>query len=185
MLKTLSIIGGKIIDQKITWGLGGSLLLSFYNLEDNPNDIDILVEENSTYKLNQMLSTIGQRKEAVSTDPFRTTSFSKYLIENMDVDVMGGFAIQHHEGIYKMAFNSLSIVDSKTINGVSIPLCSLEDWYILYWLIPNKQNKALLIEEFLKNSGVKHPQILKQALKQPLPFEIKERVKALLKASVL
>ncbi|GIN62304.1 hypothetical protein J27TS8_22970 [Robertmurraya siralis] len=180
MLNALTAIGGKINDQKITWGLGGSLLLSFYNLEDNPNDIDILVEENSTYKLNQMLSTIGQCKEAVSSDPFRTTSFSKYLIENMDVDVMGGFAIQHHEGIYKIAFNTHSIVDSKTINGVSIPLCSLEDWYILYWLIPNKQYKALLIEDFLKKTGVKHPEIFKQALNQPLPFEVKERVRALL-----
>ncbi|MET3697044.1 hypothetical protein SAMN05877753_101377 [Bacillus oleivorans] len=89
---------------------------------------------------------------------------------------MGGFAIQHQEGIYKLTFNEESIVDHKNINGVEIPLCSLEDWYVLYWLIPDKREKADLIENYLRNKGVKHPRLLEKALEQPLPFEVKERV---------
>jgi hypothetical protein len=93
---------------------------------------------------------------------------------------MGGFAIEHNEGVYKLSFKEESIVAHKKINGEDIPLCALEDWYILYWLIPNKQEKAVLIENHLRTTGVKHSRLLEEALRQPLPFEVKERVIKLL-----
>lgn len=83
---------------------------------------------------------------------------------------MGGFGIQHIDGIYKLSFDKKSIVAYKKINGVDIPLCSLEDWYVLYWLIPNKQEKALLIENYLRANGLMYPHLLETALKQPLHF---------------
>jgi hypothetical protein len=180
MLETLTKIGEKVNHNKITWGVGGSLLLNFYQIIGNPNDIDILVDENQAHHLNSILSKIGRPKLATSVHPFKTQHFSKYQIGNVDIDIMGGFAIQHNEGIYKIDLNEDSIVAHKKINGVEIPLCSLEDWYILYWLIPNKQEKAILIEKYLQENGVKNPRIIEEAIKQPLPVEVKERVKRLL-----
>lgn len=180
MLKTLSIIGERINNNNITWGVGGSLLLNFYNIIDKPNDIDILVDERNAIKLNEIMSSIGKPKEALSFDPFRTKSFSRYKINETDIDVMAGFAIQHEEGIYTISLQQESIVTHKKINGVDIPLCSLEDWYILYWLIPNKQEKALLIEGYLRTNGIAYPQLLEEALKQSLPNELKDRVISLL-----
>ncbi|QGH35973.1 hypothetical protein GI584_18790 [Gracilibacillus salitolerans] len=180
MLKTLSFIGDRLKNKNIIWGVGGSLLLSFYKIIDKPNDIDILVDETNATKLNEIMSSIGKAKEALSSHPFRTMNFSKYRINGIDIDVMGGFAIQHDEGIYKISLQQESIVTHKKINGVDIPLCSLEDWYILYWLIPNKQEKALLIENFLRTNGIIYPQLLEKALKQSLPLEVKERVEKLL-----
>lgn len=180
MLHTLSFIGNRLKNKNITWGVGGSLLLSFYNIIDKPNDIDVLVDETNVTKFKEIIASIGIPKEAISLSPFRTMDFSKYKIDGFDVDVMAGFAIQHEEGIYKLALQQESIVSHKIINGVNIPLCSLEDWYILYWLIPNKQEKALLIESYFKNNGVAYPQVLEEALKQSLPIEVKERVAKLL-----
>ncbi|MEC5424771.1 hypothetical protein QGM71_14890 [Virgibacillus sp. C22-A2] len=180
MLKTLSFIGDRLSNKNITWGVGGSLLLSFYKIIDKSNDIDILVDETNATKLNEIMSSIGKPKEALSSNPFRTMNFSKYRINGTDIDVMGGFAIQHEEGIYKISLQQESIVTHKKINGVDIPLCSLEDWYILYWLIPNKQEKASLIESYLRTNGVAYPQLLEEALKQSLPLEVKERVERLL-----
>ncbi|MFD2042930.1 nucleotidyltransferase domain-containing protein [Ornithinibacillus salinisoli] len=180
MLETLSIIGEKVNKMNISWGVGGSLLLSFHKLIDKPNDIDILVDEKNVDPFNSILSQIGKTKEAIHSDPFKTVYFSKYSIDSVDIDLMGGFAIQHNEGMYKLSFNEESVVAHKTINGVEIPLCSLEDWYILYWLIPGKQEKAILIENYLMDVGVTYPRFLEAALKQPLPYEVKERVKKLL-----
>jgi hypothetical protein len=177
LLKTLSFVSGKLSSKNITWGVGGSLLLSFYQIIDKPNDIDILVDEVHATKLNKILSSIGESKEALSTEPFCTTYFSKYRINGIDFDVMGGFAIQHDEGIYKISFQQDSILTYKNINGTDIPLCSLEDWYVLYWLIPNKQEKAMLIEKYFKANGIAYPYLLTEALKQPLPLEVKERIK--------
>jgi hypothetical protein len=181
MLKTLSFIGDRINNKNITWGIGGSLLLNSYKLIDNPNDIDILVDETNATRLNEMMTSIGKPKEAIRSTPFCTTYFSKYSINDIDVDIMGGFAIQHNEGVYKLSFNQESIVAKKKINGVNIPFCSLEDWYILYCLIPNKQEKAILIENYLRTNGVKYPRLLKEALKHSLPLEVKERVISLLR----
>lgn len=179
MLETLSFIGDRLSDENITWGVGGSLLLNFYNIIDKPNDIDILVEEGNAAKFNEIMSSIGKPKEALSSNPFRTKYFSKYKVNGIDIDVMGGFAIQHNEGIYKLSLQQQSIVAQKNINGVDIPLCSLEDWYILYLLIPNKEKKekALLIERYLKTNGVTYPHLLEEAMKHSLPIEVKAGLK--------
>lgn len=180
MLKTLSFIADKLSDHNITWGVGGSLLLSFYKIIEKPNDIDILVDVAHATRLNEIMSSIGRPKEVIRTNPFRTTYFSKYSINEIDIDIIGGFAIQHNEGVYKLSLQQESITAHKKINGLDIPLCSLEDWYILYWLIPNKQEKAILIENYLRTNGVKYPRLLEEARKQSLPLEVKERIEKLL-----
>lgn len=180
MLETLSLIGDRLSNENITWGVGGSLLLSFYNIIDKPNDIDILVDERNATKFNKIMSSIGKPKEALSANPFRTKYFSKYKINGVDIDVMGGFAIQHDEGIYKLSLQQASIVAHKKIHGVDIPLCSLEDWYILYLLIPNKQEKAMLIEKYFRTHGVTYPHLLKEAMNHSLPLEVKGRIDKLL-----
>ncbi|HAM81741.1 nucleotidyltransferase domain-containing protein [Ornithinibacillus bavariensis] len=180
MLNTLSIIGKEINKSKISWGVGGSLLLSFHQLIDWPNDIDILVDEQNAEQLNQILSSIATANEVIHYPPYKTVYFSKYSIDNIDIDVMGGFAIEHDEGIYKLSFNKESVVAHKKINGVEIPLCSLEDWYILYSLIPGRREKAILIEKYFRNSGVNHPELLKEAFNQHLPINVRERVENLL-----
>lgn len=176
MLETLSYFGNLIQDKNITWGVGGSLLLHFYHLIEHPNDIDIIVEEKDAVGLNEIISPIGERKNAIRSNPFRTLHFSKYKINQFDFDIMGGFAIQHGEGVYKLSFSEESISGFKNINGVNIPLCSLEDWYILYWLIPGKQEKAALIENHFRNHGIQQPNLLETALKQPLPSAVKDRI---------
>jgi hypothetical protein len=182
MLETLSMIGNTITNiRKITWGVGGSLLLNFHKLIDNPNDIDILVDERDASNLNEIIKPLGENKETIRTNPFRTTYFTKYRINNIDIDIMGGFGIQHNEGVYKLLFREDSVVAHKKINGIEIPLCALEDWYVLYNLIPNKQEKVAIIEQYLKSNGIKHSKLLERALKEPLPIEVRERVIKLLK----
>jgi hypothetical protein len=178
--EVLAFIGERIGRKEITWGLGGSLLLHYYQLTDKPNDIDILVDEKSAHQLIHTISPYGNAKAVIRSKPFQTTHFAKYTIDNIDVDIMSGFAIEHNEGLYKIAFDNESIVDHRSVHGVDIPLCSLEDWYILYWLIPGKQVKALRIENYWKKTGVKHPNLLEKALKQSLPVEVRKRVLNLL-----
>ncbi len=180
MLRTVSLIEEKLSNHNIIWGIGGSLLLKFYEIINKPNDIDILVNEAHTTKFNEIISSVGTQKESLRSDPFRTANFSKYKIKGIDIDVMAGFAIQHDKGIYKLDLQAESITANRKVHGIDIPLCSLEDWYVLYWLIPNKQDKALLIENYFKTNGITHPQLLEEALKQPLPNEVKLRVEKLL-----
>ncbi|WP_208588756.1 nucleotidyltransferase domain-containing protein [Gracilibacillus suaedae] len=181
MLETLSFIGNRFNNQNITWGVGGSLLLRFHQLIDKPNDIDILVDLDNTTQINRILSLIGTEKEVIQTEPFRTKYFNKFHVNNIDLDIMAGFAIQHQEGNYQLSFTKQSIVEYKQLNGVDIPLCALEDWYMLYWLIPGKKEKAVLIENYLKATGIKHPSVFEEGLKQPLPADLQCKIMHLLK----
>ncbi|MEH7383253.1 hypothetical protein V7138_22515 [Bacillus sp. JJ1533] len=176
MIQTLREIVAEVGQRKMVWGVGGSLLLSFHGLVQHPNDIDLLVKEEDALELNEILAGLGSALEAKSRRPFKTRYFAKYNVGTLSIDSMGGFGIEHNEGIYQLPFDENSIVGN--VDG--IPLSSLEDWYIPYMLIPNKEYKATLIEEHFKENGVKHPGLLARALKQPLPHEIRAKVERLL-----
>ncbi|NRU35404.1 hypothetical protein [Clostridium beijerinckii] len=55
MLKALSYIGNKFNDLNIVWGVGGSVLLSYFSLLNNPNDIYIFVDVNDIKRLMRYL----------------------------------------------------------------------------------------------------------------------------------
>ncbi|MDR4890130.1 hypothetical protein RGU12_21770 [Fredinandcohnia sp. QZ13] len=177
MIETLKEIVAAIGERKIVWGVGGSLLLSFHGLVQHPNDIDLLVDEEDALWFNKKLEVLGTPIEANALRPFKTRYFAKFRVRGFNVDSMGGFAIEHQEGVYRLPFDENSVVGS--VEG--IPLSSLEDWYVLYMLIPNRQDKETLLEEHFKKDGVKHPWLLARALNQPLPHGIRKKVEMLLR----
>ena len=62
---------------------------------------------------------------------------------------MSGFDVNHNNGVFEYIFDNNSISDFKIINGVNIPFTSLEDWYVIYQLIPKREAKVNLIEKYL------------------------------------
>ncbi|WP_339230489.1 hypothetical protein NSQ77_09215 [Oceanobacillus sp. FSL K6-2867] len=173
-------IGEQLNKSNIEWAVGGSLLLQHYQLIDSPNDIDILVAEKDTDLIRHTMSQVGREQAATRKDPFRTTYFYQYEVDEAGVDVMGNFAIEHNQGTYKLFFDANHIVDRKNIQGVFIPLSALEDWFVLYQLIPNKQEKAARIEQYFYTNGITQPNLLYRALEQPLPFMVRASIKHIL-----
>ncbi|GGP12217.1 hypothetical protein [Oceanobacillus neutriphilus] len=176
MLHALAKTADILNEKNIVWGLGGSLMLHMHGMIDSPNDIDLLVSEIHAPLAEKVLDNLGERKEAVHSPPFKTAFFAKYRVKNTPVDLMGGYSIIHEEGTYKLAFEKNNIVDSTSFNGKTIYLSSLEDWYVLYSLMPNRKEKVELIEQHFKENGIAHPDLLLKALKQPLPGEVKNKI---------
>ncbi|MBE4906927.1 hypothetical protein IMZ08_02495 [Bacillus luteolus] len=180
MLETLAYIANSINEKNITWGVGGSLLLYFHQLVKDPNDIDLLVSENDALTLIKTLNELGSSREAYSTYPFCTKYFSTLIVNTTEIDVMGGFCIQHPVGKYKLEFDEKSVVDYITINKSKVPLTALEDWFVLYQLMPNKQEKVALLENYFSKNGIKHPYFFEKALQQPLPVGVREKIENLM-----
>lgn len=176
MLHALAKTADILNENNIIWGLGGSLMLHMHGIIDNPNDIDLLVSENHAPLAGKVLDNLGERKETVHSPPFKTAFFAKYRVENTPVDVMGGYSIIHEEGTYKLAFEKNNIADSTSFNGKTIYLSSLEDWYVLYSLMPNREEKVHLIEQHFKEKGINHPDLLIKALRQPLPEPLRNKI---------
>lgn len=180
ILHTLAVLGEELNKTNIKWAVGGSLLLLFENIITIPNDIDLLVAEEDVDQLTAILSKLGEEKQVTSNGPFKTTYFSKYEVDSVGIDVMAGFAISHLNGIYRLPITRELIVRYKAVEGVYIPLCSLEDWFVLYLLIPGKEYKADLIENFFRKHELSYPDRFQSAVKQPIPSHVKLRIEKLL-----
>ncbi len=180
MLETLAYIANSINKKNINWGVGGSLLLYFHQLVKDPNDIDLLVSEKDALTLIKTLNELGSSREAYSMYPFCTTYFSTSIVNTNEIDVMGGFCIEHPLGEYKLLFDEMSVVDYITIDKSKIPLTALEDWFVLYQLMPNKHEKVTLLENYFLENGIKHPYLLEKAIQQPLPVDVRKKIEHLL-----
>jgi len=180
LFQTLSYIGEKLNKENILWGVGASILLNHYNLVNNPKDIDILVALEDIHKADEILKFLGHKKVRELNDSYSTEYFNEYIINGIDIDVMSGLTLNHEEGKYTQIFDKASIVDELDVDDVKIPLTSLEDWYIIYQLIPGRDYKVTLIENYLLQNGVKNPMLLQRALKCALPLMVKYRSEKLL-----
>jgi len=179
MFNTLSCIGKKLNEEGIVWGVGASILLNHYGLVDKPNDIDILVELKLIEKADKVLKSMGEKIAGEKSDTYSTEYFYEYVVNGFDVDVMAGLSINYENGIFRYIFDESLISQIKIINGVNIPLTSLEDWYVIYQLIPNREIKVCMIESYLLSNGIENPHLLERALKGNLPNEVRDRIQRL------
>jgi predicted nucleotidyltransferase len=180
MFNTLSYIGEKLNNSNIIWGVGASVLLNQFGLIEKPNDIDIFVELKDIRRADEILKSIGEKKKWEKTAAYSTKYFYEYVMNGIDVDVMAGFAVIHNSGVFEYIFDYNSISELKVINGVNIPFTSLEDWYVIYQLIPNRQPKVEMIEKYLLSKGIERPELLKRALEGCLPVEVRRKIENIL-----
>ncbi len=171
-INDLYFLSVKLNETNINWALGGSLLLYFNKILDNPRDIDILVNYEESKKVNDILCNYGECRNMNSKAPYETESFYNYKINNTEVDIIGSFKIAHERGIYSYILDEEAISQYISINDIQIPLSSIEDWYILYQLIPGREKKVSIIEEYFNENGVSNPKLIKRALDQPLPKSV-------------
>lgn len=180
MLATLRQIADQLNSQQLMWAVGGSLMLNHYGLAEKPNDIDLLVDLNDIVKVDEILCSMGEKKTRVEVGQYSTKYFYEYVINGFDVDVMSGLAINHDDGVFNFIFDQDSIAGFKEIGGTKIPLGSLEDWYVLYQLIPGRDGRVNAIEGYLKSNGVTRPDLLTRMLPLNLPDGVKANVKEML-----
>ncbi len=180
MLNTLSLIGEKLNEAGIVWAVGGSVMLSHYGLAPDPNDIDILIDEDCAAQAAALMEVIGKERPPAKSRTFATRHFHKYDVGGFPVDVMSGLAIRHDSGLFCYVFDKASVTGCMTVRGVKVPLASLEDWYVLYQLMPGRAAKVSLIESHLRSAGIRRPELLNRMLTQNLPQGVKENIKRLL-----
>lgn len=171
-INDLYFLSVKLNKINIKWALGGSLVLYFNKILDNPRDIDILVNYEESNKVNDILYNYGECREIDRKEPYKTKNFCNYKINNTEVDIIGGFKIGHERGVYSYILDEEAISQYISINDIQVPLSSIEDWYILYQLIPGREKKVNIIEEYFNNNGVSNPKLIKRALDQPLPKSV-------------
>lgn len=162
----------------IHWGVGASVLLSLYSLTKVPNDIDIIVAKKDLEKADYILSQRGSKTIREKTTIYKTDFFYEYLIDGVEIDLMSGFKIKTTNGVFEYLFDEQSTPSSILIEGTKIPLMTLEDWFVLYQLIPNKENKVTLIQSYFKTNKIEHLSLFDRMLDNDvLPDSVKKNIR--------
>ena len=180
MFKTLSKVAKELNEAKIQWAVGASIMLNQFGLVDKPNDIDLLISVKDIKRADEILKELGIKKEYKNTDTYTTKFFYEYVIDGVDIDVMAGLAIRHEAGVFEYVFDELAISDKRIIENEEVAFTSLEDWFVLYQLIPKREYKVQLIKEYLLERGIENSELLKRSLEGELPVRVKVEIRELL-----
>ncbi|MEK8130698.1 hypothetical protein WMW72_22580 [Paenibacillus filicis] len=187
--EALRLITTSLHKEQIEWALGGSALLSVYGLTERTNDLDLFVSAQDVLRAHEVLQKLGEYTVMAPKEPYCTVHFLHYTIAGTEVDLMGLFGIRHEEGVYRLDWRrheqdqTLPLPVEGTEETLDIPLASLEDWYILYSLIPGRSAKAEAIEGYWEHAGGPEPERLREALSRELPHTLRRRIQLLLGAA--
>ena len=180
MFETLCRIAEAFNKENLTWAVGASIMLHHYGLVVQPRDIDLLVTVEDVDKAGKILDQMGHLCPPSPKGTYATTYFLEYDVEGTDIDLMADMRIKHGDETFVYGFDHNSITDHMSLNSVPVPLTSLEDWYVIYQMIPGREKKVNLIKQYLTDHGIQHSHILNAYLETSLPEEVKQSILALL-----
>ncbi|GAB6010927.1 nucleotidyltransferase family protein [Viscerimonas tarda] len=158
----LSKIAQALNASHVLWGVGASLLLHQYGLVEDPTDIDILVSVDDISTVDKLLSSLGEKQPETPSDIYATDYFYEYIINGINVDVIAGLKIKQNKAVFEYTFDKESAPHTFFIGGVPVPFSTLEDWYILYRLMPGKESKSELIAGYFREHGVRYPVLMER-----------------------
>ncbi len=148
ILQTILQINKILQDENVTFAFGASNCLFFNGIDVCPNDIDILVTKEDLHKLKNCFKNFKQL-EVTKSDVFLSKYFYKYELNGCSIDVMCEFTIKKGDFVYVYPFGDDKI-DYAYFRKNKIPVSPIEDWRYLYSLMPNREEKVKMIDEYLK-----------------------------------
>ena len=166
----------------VVWGVGASALLCLAGLADECNDIDLIIAPPSEEAACQALEKLGAKAQppAPPSTSYDTASFLEYRLDGVEFDLLCDFAIRRRDGVYRYDFGHERVAGWVNVLDARAPLCPLEDWYILYLLMPGRQKRATVIGKYLKQNPGENSRVwLSRWLHSRLPGDVRERVMTL------
>ena len=150
-IEVLVKIARALNDNKITWAIGGSLMLYFKGITDHFQDIDIMVIEGDVHKLKELLLTFGIFTSTNPIEKYKTKYFLEFIIDEVDIDIMAGFSIVNDGKEYDCSLKLDQIYENYVIEGVNIPIQSPELWREYYRLMGRKDKVEMINRYYAKN----------------------------------
>lgn len=170
---------------KVQWGLALSANLFFNGLVDDFNDYDILVKLQDAQNLKGSMKRIGVEidEQTVQKRFFTSPYYQEAYMGRVHFDLIGDITVNAFHRQYCYRVNSKQIEWLTLEGNVNVPLCPIETNMVLYGMMEGWQAKRRLKRELAREylaNGVKHPDVLEDALKQGIPPFLQKVVEALL-----
>ncbi len=147
---TVIEINNMLSKEKIRFAFGASVCLYLHGIELIPNDIDIIVEKKDLEKLKKAFKDLKELKTKKS-DVFLSKHFYNYELNSYKIDVISEFTIKKGDFIYKYPFDK-SKIEYIHFRGHKIGISPLKDWRYLYSIMPNREKKVKIIDEYISKN---------------------------------
>jgi ferredoxin len=110
-------------------------------------DLDLLIGQGWMDAARQALRTAGAQELAPRppSDVYLTEQFCECRLDQVDFDLLCGFAVRREGVAYRYPFEARRIVKTVAVLGENVPLSPPADWYVLYRLMPDHGDKADVI----------------------------------------
>lgn len=149
LIDVLINIANRFNNEGVTWAVGGSLLLYFYDILEEPKDIDIVIAPEDKDVVFNILRSSGEELETQAVPNYKTGVFGKFNVDGIEIDIIGDFYIKVSNGYYLHPFNSKNLEVVKR-NNETIYLDSLVNWLKTYKAMGDPKKRVDLIKQFLE-----------------------------------
>ena len=147
-LKVLKTIAKRFNETGVHYAVGASVLLYFKGIVDEFHDLDIMIDNDDADKVREILNELGQLQYTPENKNFKTKTFLQYVVDGVDIDIIGGFIIVK-DSIEYDCYLQKDIDDFVEIDDIKINLDTIDNWHKYYSLM-NRTNKVEMIESYYK-----------------------------------
>lgn len=148
-LDLLARIAARFNSAGLTWALGASAMLYLRGITDDFRDIDLSVWDGDADTARDILLSMGTQCRSDAGEHYLTRHFYEFTVDGVEVDVMGGFAVEKDGVVYDCSLDPRDISGSASVGGQTIPLHSLQAWRRYYQLM-GRPAKVRLIDTALE-----------------------------------
>lgn len=150
-LSVLSKMALEFNRQNLIWAVGASLLLYLKGYVDDFHDIDLMVADTDAEKMENILRAMGSLQPSAKGS-YETKHFREFIIDGVDVDMMGGFSIVRDGKAYDCDLKPSQIAEYAELHGQRIPLHSVALWRRYYALMGREQKVELIDQKGAQRS---------------------------------
>lgn len=102
----------------------------------------------------KLLMNIGEQQKLRHANPYKSDHFYMFLVEDVEIDLMGGFIIEKEDGAHGCFLRKEDICETVIVNGEKVPLHSLAQWHRYYELM-GREEKVKLLEKYKEEENKK------------------------------
>jgi len=154
IIKALDSLAKAVPTDQGRWILGGStaLMLRGLTLAAEPRDIDIYCDEEDSQRIYELLKNYALDTPVISQTAIYHSRLSHYMIEDVEVELVGGFKIRTASNEYctRVKKELLPSCDYIALPGCSmtVPIVPLAHELLFNWLRDRMDRVAIIIDAF-------------------------------------
>lgn len=121
-------------------------MLYFRGIVNEFHDLDIMVLEEQAPVVKDILFKMGKLQKS-EKGIYETTCYYEFVVDGVDIDVMGGFKIRNSNEVYDCSLKIENIDQKVMLENACISLESLSNWRRYYQLM-GRTGKVEMIDSW-------------------------------------